>query len=81
MIFTIWVCYIKVGAKPNIFFKNSLFYRFYACIIYVTLGISGISYSSIYFNSLVYLQIEQNDKILHVYVHRVKYEQFPNLID
>ena len=26
---------------------------------------------------LVYLQIEQNDKILHVYVHRVKYEQFP----
>ena len=30
---------------------------------------------------VVYLQIEQNDKILHVYVHRVKYEQFPNLID
>ena len=30
---------------------------------------------------LVYLQIEQNDKIIHVYVPRVKYERFPNLID
>ena len=76
--FTIWVCYLKVWTKPKKFFTNSLFYRFYACIIYDTLGISGISYSSI---PLVYRLIEQNDKILHVYVHRVKYEQFPNLID
>ena len=30
---------------------------------------------------LVYLEIEKNDKIPHVNVHRVKYEQFPNLID
>ena len=31
--------------------------------------------------SLVNLQIEKNDKIPLVNVHRVKYEQFPNLID
>ena len=30
---------------------------------------------------LVYLQIEKNDKTPLVNVHRVKYEQFPNLID
>ena len=30
---------------------------------------------------LVYLQIEKNDKIPHVNVHRVKYEQFPNLVN
>ena len=30
---------------------------------------------------LVYLQIERNDKIPLVNVHRVKYEQFRNLID
>ena len=30
---------------------------------------------------LVYLQIEKNDKIPLINVHRVKYEQFPNLID
>ena len=29
---------------------------------------------------LVYLQIETNDKTPLVNVHRVKYEQFPNLI-
>ena len=29
---------------------------------------------------LVYLQIEKNDKIPLVNVHRVKYEQFPNYI-
>ena len=30
---------------------------------------------------LVYLPIEKNDKIPHVNVHRVKYEQFQNLIN
>ena len=30
---------------------------------------------------LVYLKIEKNNKIPPVNVHRVKYEQFPNLID
>ena len=30
---------------------------------------------------LVHLQIEKNDKTPLVNVHRVKYEQFPNLID
>ena len=30
---------------------------------------------------LVYLEIEKNDKTPLVNVHRVKYEQFPNLID
>ena len=30
---------------------------------------------------LVYLQIEKNDKIPHVDVHRMNYEQFPNLIN
>ena len=30
---------------------------------------------------LVYLQIEKNDKNPHLDVHRVKYEQFQNLID
>ena len=30
---------------------------------------------------IIYLQIEKNYKIPHVNVHRVKYEQFPNLID
>ena len=30
---------------------------------------------------LVYLQIEKNDEIVHFYVHKVKYEQFPNLMD
>ena len=30
---------------------------------------------------LVHLRIAQNEKNLHVYVHRVKYEQFANLID
>ena len=30
---------------------------------------------------LVYLQIEKNDKISLINVHRVKYEQVPNLID
>ena len=51
-IFTMWVCYLKVGTKPKKFFKNSIFYGFYACIIYDTLGISGISISSIYSDSL-----------------------------
>ena len=32
----------------DFFFKNSLFYSFYASIIYDTPGISGISFSSIY---------------------------------
>ena len=31
--------------------------------------------------SLVYLQIEKNDTIPHVNVHRLNYEQFPNLMD
>ena len=31
--------------------------------------------------TLVYLQIEKNDKTPLVNVHRVKYEQFPNFID
>ena len=35
MIFTMWVCYLKVGTKPKKFFKNSIFYGFYACIIAV----------------------------------------------
>ena len=57
--------------KTEEFFKNSIFNRFYACIIYDTLGFSGIS---IRFTPipLVYLQIEKNDKIPHVNVHRVK---------
>ena len=81
MFFTMWVCYLKVGTKPNKFFKNSIFYGFYACIIYDTLGISGISVSQFTPIPLVYLQIEKNDKTPLVNVHRVKYEQFPNLID
>ena len=78
MIFTMWVCYryLKVGTKPKKFFKNSIFYGFYACIIYDTLGISGISFSSITPIPLVYLQIEKNYKTPLVNVHRVKYEQF-----
>ena len=52
MIFTMWVCYLKVGTKPKKFLKKSIFYGFYACIIYDTLGISGISISSIYSDSL-----------------------------
>ena len=52
MIFTMWVCYLKVGTKPKKFLKISIFYGFYACIIYDTLGISGIFISSIYSDSL-----------------------------
>ena len=40
MIFTMWVCYLKVGTKPKKYFKNSIFYGFYACIVYDILGIS-----------------------------------------
>ena len=81
MIFTMWVCYLKVGTKPKNYFKNFLIYGFYACIIYVTLGISGFLFLQFTPIPLVYLQIEKSDKIPHVNVHRVKYEQFPNLID
>ena len=75
MIFTVWVCYIKVGAKPRKFFKYSLFSRFYALVKFLILQFTTIPLVGLY------LQIEQNDKSLHVYVHRVRYEQFPNLID
>ena len=54
MIFTMSVCYLKVGTKPKKFVKNSLFYRLYACIIYDAFGISGISHSSRTYNDKAY---------------------------
>ena len=74
MIFTMWVCYLKVGTDPKKFFKNSLFTDFlhvsymihWASVKFLILQFTPIP--------LVYLQIEMNDKIPHVNVHRVKYE-------
>ena len=82
MIFTMWVCYIKVGTKPNNFFsKIPSFTDFmhvsymihWALVVFLILQFTQIP--------LVYRQIEKNDKIPLVNVHRVKYEQFPNFID
>ena len=76
MIFTIWVCYLEVGTKPKNFFSS--FADFMHVSYWALMEFLILQFTSI---PLVYLQIEQNDKILHDYVHRVKYEQFPNLID
>ena len=78
MVFTIWVCYLKVGTKPKKFAKIPTF----TDLMHVSYMIHWalVEFLIIQFTliPLVYLQIEQNDKILHVHVHRVKYEQFPN---
>ena len=52
MIFTMWVCYLKVGTKPKKFSKIPSFTDFMHVSLYDTLGISGISISSIYSDSL-----------------------------
>ena len=76
MIFTMWVCYLKVGTKPKQFFRNSIFYVFYACIIYDTLVLVEFLFLQFTPIPLVYLQIEKNDKTPLFNVHRMKYEHF-----
>ena len=82
MIFTVWVCYLKEGTKPKNFFSKISSFTDFVHVSYM-IHWALVEFLILQFTviPLVYLQIEKNDKIPYVYVHRVKCEQFSNLID
>ena len=76
-----WGCYLKVGTKRRIFSKIPSFTDFMHASYMIHWALVGFLILQFTLIPLVNLQIEKNDKIPHVNVHRVKYEQFPNSID
>ena len=81
MTFTMWFCNLKVGKNEDFFSKIPSFTDFMHVSYMIHWALVDFLFLLFTPIPLAYLQIEKNDKIPHVNVHRVNYEQFPNLID